>query len=55
MRIGTPTEVKEDEARVALTPSGARELTGAGHEVFIQSGAGARSGIADTNSERQVR
>ena len=53
MRIGTPAEVKEDEARVALTASGARELSGAGHEVFIQSGAGARSGIGDADYERQ--
>jgi alanine dehydrogenase len=47
MKVGVPTEVKDDEYRVALTPSGVRELTDAGHEVFVQSGAGEGSGIAD--------
>ena len=47
MKVGVPTEVKADEYRVALTPAGARELTDAGHEVFVQSGAGLGSGIAD--------
>src|SRR5439155_17183297 len=47
MRIGVPTEVKPDEYRVALTPSGARELTEAGHAVVVQRGAGEGSAIAD--------
>ena len=47
MRIGVPTEIKTDEYRVALTPAGARELTGAGHEVIVQAGAGEGSAIAD--------
>jgi alanine dehydrogenase len=47
MRVGVPTEIKTDEYRVALTPAGARELTDAGHEVLVQAGAGAGSGIAD--------
>ena len=47
MRVGVPTEVKADEYRVALTPAGVRELTDAGHEVFVQSGAGEGSAIAD--------
>jgi alanine dehydrogenase len=47
MRVGVPTEVKTDEYRVALTPAGVRELSDAGHEVFVQSGAGVGSGIAD--------
>jgi alanine dehydrogenase len=47
MRVGVPTEVKPDEYRVALTPAGVRELTDAGHEVFVQSGAGMGSGIGD--------
>jgi alanine dehydrogenase len=45
--VGVPTEVKADEYRVALTPSGVRELTDAGHEVFVQHGAGDGSGITD--------
>ena len=47
MRVGVPTEVKSDEYRVALTPAGVRELVDAGHEVFVQSGAGLGSAIAD--------
>jgi alanine dehydrogenase len=47
VRVGVPTEVKADEYRVALTPSGVRELVDAGHEVFVQSGAGVGSAISD--------
>ena len=47
MKIGVPTEVKRDEYRVAFTPSGVRELVDAGHEVYIQSGAGEGSAILD--------
>jgi alanine dehydrogenase len=53
MKVGVPTEIKTDEYRVALTPAGARELTDAGHEVIVQSGAGAGSGAADTDYEAQ--
>ena len=41
MRIGVPTEIKSDEFRVGLVPGSVRELTARGHEVFVQSGAGA--------------
>jgi alanine dehydrogenase len=47
VRVGVPTEVKTDEYRVALTPAGVRELVDAGHEVFVQSGAGLGSAITD--------
>jgi alanine dehydrogenase len=47
MIIGVPSEVKDDEYRVALTPAGVRELTRAGHEVLIEMGAGEGSSIAD--------
>jgi alanine dehydrogenase len=47
MKVGVPTEIKTDEYRVALTPAGVRELTDAGHQVFVQSGAGEGSAIAD--------
>ena len=40
MRIGVPTEIKEDEYRVALTPVGARELAEHGHEVLIKARGG---------------
>jgi alanine dehydrogenase len=47
VKVGVPTEVKPDEYRVALTPAGVRELSDAGHEVYVQSGAGSGSGIED--------
>jgi alanine dehydrogenase len=47
MKVGVPTEVKTDEYRVALTPAGVRELVDAGHEVFVQSGAGEGSALDD--------
>jgi len=47
VRIGIPTEVKNNEFRVAITPAGAMELTRHGHEVVIQSGAGLGSSISD--------
>ena len=53
MRVGVPTEIKQDEYRVALTPAGARELKEHGHEVVVQSGAGIGSTIADRQYEKQ--
>src|ERR1700760_1246843 len=47
MKVGVPSEIKTDEYRVALTPAGVRELNDAGHEVFVQSGAGEGSAISD--------
>jgi alanine dehydrogenase len=47
MKVGVPTEIKTDEYRVALTPSGVRELTDHGHSVCVQAGAGTGSAIAD--------
>jgi alanine dehydrogenase len=47
VRVGVPTEIKTDEYRVALTPAGVRELVDAGHEVFVQKGAGEGSAIDD--------
>jgi alanine dehydrogenase len=41
MRIGVPTEIKSDEFRVGLVPGSVRELAARGHEVLVQSGAGA--------------
>jgi alanine dehydrogenase len=49
MRVGVPSEVKTDEYRVGMTPAGVRELSDAGHEVVVQRGAGAGSGIADAD------
>jgi alanine dehydrogenase len=47
VKVGVSTEIKPDEYRVALTPSGVRELVYHGHEVFVQAGAGIGSGISD--------
>ena len=47
MKVGVPTEIKADEYRVSLTPSGVRELSERGHEVIVQSGAGEGSTITD--------
>jgi alanine dehydrogenase len=45
--VGVPTEVKDSEARVAMTPDGVRELVARGHAVRVQEGAGLGSSIAD--------
>ena len=47
MRVGVPKEIKNNEYRVGLTPSSVRELCGHGHEVLVQTGAGAEIGLDD--------
>lgn len=47
MKIAVPTEVKNNENRVAITPAGVNELTKAGHEVLVQAGAGLGSTFTD--------
>ncbi|HDR3888540.1 TPA: alanine dehydrogenase [Bacillus cereus] len=47
MRIGIPTEIKNNENRVAMTPAGAVHLVQNGHEVFVQKGSGVGSGFTD--------
>jgi H+-translocating NAD(P) transhydrogenase subunit alpha len=47
VRIGVPTETAEGERRVALVPDIVRKLTGQGHEVVLDPGAGAQAGIPD--------
>jgi len=47
MRIGCPKEIKVHEYRVGLVPAGVRELVADGHEVYIQTQAGAGIGIDD--------
>ena len=49
MRVGIPTEIKNNEYRVAITPAGVAELVHRGHEVIIQSGAGEGSAITDAD------
>ena len=47
MKIGVPKEIKNNENRVGMTPSGVVELVRHGHEVFVQATAGIGSGFAD--------
>ena len=47
MLVGIPTELKQDENRVAITPSGVAAFVAHGHDVVIQTGAGAGSAITD--------
>ena len=47
MRVGVPTEIKNREFRVGLVPDSVKELTGRGHSVLVQSGAGAGIGSSD--------
>lgn len=47
MRVGIPTEIKNNENRVAITEPGVFELTQRGHEVLIQAGAGLGSSVTD--------
>lgn len=47
MRIGIPSEVKNNEFRVAITPVGVHELVRRGHQVSVQAGAGVGSSISD--------
>jgi alanine dehydrogenase len=55
MLIGVPREIKRDEYRVAMLPVGVEELTRAGHQVLIESGAGIGSGITDAEYAAEGR
>lgn len=50
--VGVPREVKQEEARVAVTPDGVRELLHHGVEVLVEVGAGAESSIPDEDYAR---
>lgn len=45
MIIGVPKEIKNNENRVALTPSGVAELKAHGHTIYVQDNAGQSSGL----------
>jgi alanine dehydrogenase len=47
MIVGVPTEIKPQENRVGLIPSGVKELSSRSHKVLVQQGAGLGSGISD--------
>jgi len=52
MIIGIPKEIKNNENRVSLTPSGASELLKSGHCVYVQKSAGCGSGYTDEDYEK---
>ncbi|HTR43949.1 MAG TPA: alanine dehydrogenase [Pseudomonadales bacterium] len=52
MIIGVPKEIKEQEYRVAMLPSGAYQLTKHGHQVVVERGAGVGSGFPDSEYEQ---
>ena len=47
MIVGVPKEIKDNEARVGVTPAGVKALTDAGHKVLVETEAGAQSGFPD--------
>ena len=49
MRIGIPTEIKDSELRVAITPEGVDVLARRGHDVIVQAGAGEGARIPDSD------
>jgi alanine dehydrogenase len=48
MIVGVPKEIKDNEARVGVTPAGVKALTEAGHKVLVETQAGAQSGFPDS-------
>lgn len=52
MRIGVPSETKTLEGRVALVPAACADLIRRGHDVFVQAGAGIKSGFRDEDYAR---
>ena len=49
MLVGVPVEIKDHEYRVGLTPAGVHALREHGHQIYVETGAGARIGIADAD------
>src|SRR5690625_1169916 len=47
MRVGVPKELLENENRVGVTPSGVMSFIDAGHEVYVEAGAGQGAGFTD--------
>ncbi|KPD01402.1 Alanine dehydrogenase [Geobacillus sp. BCO2] len=52
MKIGIPKEIKNNENRVAITPAGVMTLVKAGHDVYVETEAGAGSGFSDSEYEK---
>ena len=53
MKIGIPKEIKNNEFRVAITPSGVKELISHGHKVFVEKNAGANSSFLDKDYKNE--
>jgi alanine dehydrogenase len=51
MKVGIPKEIKNNENRVGMTPSGVAELVRRGHTVYVQHTAGEGSGFSDADYE----
>ena len=47
MKIGVPSEIKDREFRVGMTPAGVTALTARSHQVFVETNAGVGSGFSD--------
>jgi alanine dehydrogenase len=52
MIIGVPKEIKDNEARVGVTPAGVKALTEAGHTVLVETQAGVQSGFPDVEYQQ---
>jgi alanine dehydrogenase len=52
MIIGVPREIKDNEARVGVTPAGVKALTEAGHTILVETQAGAQSGFPDEEYQK---
>lgn len=47
MKVGLPKEIKNNESRVGMTPTGVKALVSAGHTVVVETNAGKNIGITD--------
>ena len=52
MKVGIPSEIKEQEARVGLTPLSVQELTNHGHDVLVENNAGFGAGFENADYEK---
>ncbi|KAA9130838.1 alanine dehydrogenase [Marinihelvus fidelis] len=52
MKIGVPKEIKNHEYRVGLVPASVRELAARGHDLYVETGAGAGIGMSDDKYEQ---
>lgn len=54
MKIGIPREIKNNENRVGLSPSGVHALVESGHTVLVETNAGSGSFFEDVDTKKQV-